>query len=152
MTKNRRKLTCSKFFEKFKNCFFFEFFAEDVLKSLLRGPKTIRKKYQVVFEKFANLCSKNRKKTNPRFWRKFLKNLIFFKFFEFFAKNILKHILKVYEPVWKKYRVVFEIWAKKKKLPDHPSIPSHPSIQAGGDAWYPVAGGKVWHISKPKFL
>ena len=62
MTKNKKKLNCAKFFEKFKNCYFFYFFAEDVLKSLLRGPKTIRKKYQDVFEKFANLCSESQKK------------------------------------------------------------------------------------------
>ena len=48
--------------KKFKNYIFFEFFAEEVLKSLLRGTITIRKKYQVVFEKFAILCSKNREK------------------------------------------------------------------------------------------
>ena len=65
MTKNGPKLTCSKFFEKFKNCFFFDFLAKDVLKSLLRGPKTIRKKYQVVFEKFANQCLKKWKKNQP---------------------------------------------------------------------------------------
>ena len=50
------------FLKNLKIVIFFDFFAEDVLKSLLRGPKTIRKKYLVVFEKFANLCSKSRKK------------------------------------------------------------------------------------------
>ena len=78
MTKNRPKLTCSKFFEKFKNCFFFDFLAKDVLKSLLRGPKTIRKKYQVVFEKFANLCSKNRKKNQPPILAKIFEKFNFF--------------------------------------------------------------------------
>ena len=61
---------------------FFNFFSEDVLKTLLRGPKTIRKKYQVVFEKFANLCSKSRKKNQPPILTKFFekKNIpIFFR-------------------------------------------------------------------------
>ena len=34
--------------------FFFNFFTQDVLKSLLRGLENIRKKRQVPFEKFAN--------------------------------------------------------------------------------------------------
>ena len=53
------------FLKNLKIVIFFDFFAEDVLKSLLRGPKTIRKKYQVVFEKFANLCSESQKKNQP---------------------------------------------------------------------------------------
>ena len=32
--------------------FFFEFFSENVLKTLLRGRETTRKKYRIVFEKF----------------------------------------------------------------------------------------------------
>ena len=65
------------FLKNLKIDIFFDFFAEDVLKSLLRGPKTIRKTYQVVFEKFANQCLKKCEKTNPRFWRQFLKNVFF---------------------------------------------------------------------------
>ena len=42
----RNFLTNLKFF------IFFEFFSENVLKSLLRGRETTRKKYQIVFEKF----------------------------------------------------------------------------------------------------
>ena len=77
---------------------FFDFFAEDVLKSLLWGPKTIRKKYQVVFEKFANQCLKKWKKNQPPILAKIFEKIIFH-FFKFFGKNILKHVLKVYEPV-----------------------------------------------------
>jgi len=80
------------FLKNLKIVIFFDFFAEDVLKSLLRGPKTIRKKYQVVFEKFANLCSESQKKTNPRFWRSFLKK----RTFRFFSANIPKNISDPY--------------------------------------------------------
>ena len=65
MTENRPKLTCSKFFEKFK-IVFFGFFSKRCLKMSSEGTKNNQKKYQVVFEKFPNLCSKNRKKTNPQ--------------------------------------------------------------------------------------
>ena len=61
LKKIKKKLDFSKIFAKIGGWFFFvffDFFAEDVLKSLLWGPKTIRKKYQDVFEKFANQCLK----------------------------------------------------------------------------------------------
>ena len=54
-----RKITKNFFVRNFlknlKIVILLDFFAEDVLKCLLRGAKTIRKKYQVVFEKFANV-------------------------------------------------------------------------------------------------
>ena len=40
------------FLQKIKFLFFFEFFSENVLKTLLRGRETTRKKYRIVFEKF----------------------------------------------------------------------------------------------------
>ena len=40
------------FFDKIKILFFFEFFSENVLKTLLRGRETTRKKYRIVFEIF----------------------------------------------------------------------------------------------------
>ena len=92
MTKNREKLNCAKFFAKFKNCYFFDFFAEDVLKSLLRGPKTIRKKYLVVFEKFANLCSKSRKKNQPPILAKFFEKKNIPIFFREYSKNNCRNI------------------------------------------------------------
>ena len=58
---------------------FFDFFAEDVLKSLLWGPKTIRKKYQVVFEKFANQCLKKWKKNQPPILATIFEKFNFFK-------------------------------------------------------------------------
>ena len=57
------KKSCSKFFDKF-NFFliFFEFFSENVLKTLLKGRETIRKKYSLVFEK-STFFDKNSKKS-----------------------------------------------------------------------------------------
>ena len=40
------------FLTNLKILFFFEFFSENVLKTLLRGRETTRKKYRIVFEKF----------------------------------------------------------------------------------------------------
>ena len=40
------------FLQKIKILFFFEFFSENVSKTLLRGRETTRKKYRVDFEKF----------------------------------------------------------------------------------------------------
>ena len=42
------------FLTKLKFDFFFDFFSKDVLITLLRGPKTMRKIYRVVFEKLRN--------------------------------------------------------------------------------------------------
>ena len=51
--KNRGKTNCAKFFTKNNFLFFVvEFFTKEVLKPLLRGRETVRKKYPVVFEKF----------------------------------------------------------------------------------------------------
>ena len=43
-------------------------------------------------------------------------------------KNVQKHIFEGNETIKKNYEVVFKIWAKKKKLSDHPIHPIHPSI------------------------
>ena len=40
------------FLTNLKILFFFEFFSENVLKTLLRGRETTRKKYRILFEKF----------------------------------------------------------------------------------------------------
>ena len=109
---SKKKL--AKFFDKKKIDFFLIFFPKDVVFTLLRGPKTIRKKYQVVFEKFANLCSKNRKKTNPPFSRNILKKRKFQFFSANIPKNVQKHIFKESETIKKNYVVVFKIWVKKK--------------------------------------
>ena len=78
--------------------------------------------------------------------RNFLTNLKFFIFFEFFSENVLKTLLRGRETTRKKYRIVFEKFLKYVIFFDFgcPSPPiTHPSIQAGGDAWYP-GGGKRW--------
>ena len=54
-SKNREiaeKKIVRNFLDKIKILFFFEFFSENVLKTLLRGRETTRKKYRIVFEKF----------------------------------------------------------------------------------------------------
>merc|ERR1711955_184073 len=51
MKKSLKKKSCSKFFDKFKIFYFFEFFSENVLKTLSRGKETTRKKHRIAFEK-----------------------------------------------------------------------------------------------------
>ena len=77
---------------KIKFDFFFDFFSENVLETLLRGRETIRKKYRIVFEKFLK---------NMLFWpkgkkivRNFLDNFRFFKIFEIFTNDVLKSVLR----------------------------------------------------------
>ena len=147
MTKNRQKLNCAKFFEKFKNCFFFYFFSVDVLKSLLRGPKTIRKKYQVVFEKFANLCSKSRKKNQPPILAKFFekKNIpIFFReYSKIKCRNIYLRELKKLRKIMKQFS---RYGPKKKSGPTiHPSHPIHPIHPI-----HPSVNIKNWRGQKPR--
>ena len=48
------------FLTKKKFDFFFDFFSKDVFITLLRGPKTMRKIYRVVFEKFLKKFSRKR--------------------------------------------------------------------------------------------
>ena len=50
--KSSKKKSCSNFFDKFKIFYFFEFFSKNVLKTLLGGKETIRKKYRIAFEIF----------------------------------------------------------------------------------------------------
>ena len=97
------------FLKNLKIVIFFDFFSEDVLKTLLRGPKTIRKKYQVVFEKFANLCSKSRKKNQPPILTKFFEKKNIPIFFANIPKNVQKQIFKGSETIKKNYEVVFKI-------------------------------------------
>ena len=74
---------------------FLEFFSENVLKTLLRGRETTRKKNRIVFEKFTffeKISKKSLKK--KKVVRIFLTNLKFFIFFEFFSENVLKFLLR----------------------------------------------------------
>ena len=76
------------FLTKLKFDFFFIFFSKDVLITLLRGPKTMRKIYRVVFEKLRNPWKNFRKKSGWWFWRNILKKRIF----RFFSANIPKDV------------------------------------------------------------
>merc|ERR1711955_26312 len=49
---NSQKKVVRNFLTNLKIFIFFEFFSENVLKTLLRGKETTRKKYRIVFEKF----------------------------------------------------------------------------------------------------
>ena len=55
---------------------FFEFFSENVLKTLLRGRETTRKKYQIVFEKFTFFDKKSKKTLKKKNLQNFLKNVL----------------------------------------------------------------------------
>merc|ERR1712055_635602 len=52
ITKFPKKKIVRNFLTNLKIFIFFEFFSENVLKTLLRGRETNRKKYRIVFEKF----------------------------------------------------------------------------------------------------
>ena len=52
-SRNRwKKKVVRNFLTNLKILFFFEFFSENVFKTLLRGRETTRKKYRIVYEKF----------------------------------------------------------------------------------------------------
>ena len=114
------------FLKNSKTCYFFDFFGKDVLKSLLRGAKTIRKKYQVVFEKFANLCSKNRKKNQPPILAKIFEKSNFFLIFWVFRKKYLETYSKRIRNRFEKMVGSLGDISLKKSFPTIPSIlPSH---------------------------
>ena len=124
----KKNKLCEIFWVQNISIFFSQNFLKDVLKSLLRGPKAMGKKYWVVFEKFEKLKKKKAKKTKPRFWRNFLKKKHSVFFFQNMSKEVQKHIFKGTERIEKKYWVVSKIWSKKKSWSTiHPSI--HPSTR-----------------------
>ena len=49
--KSQKKKVVRNFLTNLKIIIFFEFFSENILKTLLRGRETTRKKYRIVFEK-----------------------------------------------------------------------------------------------------
>ena len=55
------KKVVRKFLTNLKILNFFEFFSENVLKTLLRGRETTRKKYRIVFEKYTFFDKKLKK-------------------------------------------------------------------------------------------
>ena len=130
MTKNRQKLNCAKFFEKFKNCFFFWFFLSRCLKISSEGTKNNQKKISSSFREICEFVfKKSKKKPTPNFGEIFWKKEHSDFFPRIFQNKMQKHIFKGTEKIKKNYEVVFKIWAKKKKWTDHPIHPSiHPSI------------------------
>ena len=130
--KNRKNWWKKKFFENFSHLIFLiflEFFSENVLKSLLRGRETTRKKYWIIFEKLLFLIKIWKNRWKKKVVRNFLTNLISFIFFEFFSENVLKTVLRGRETARKKYRIVFEKFLKYMLFFDFgcPSITHHPS-------------------------
>ena len=99
------------FLTKLKFFIFFEFFSENVFKTLLRGRETTRKKYRIVFEKYTFFDKKSKKSLKKKVVRNFLTNLKIFIFFEFFSENVFKTLLGGKETTRKKYRIVFEKFA-----------------------------------------
>ena len=129
MTKNRQKLNCAKFFEKFKNCYFFWFFRRRCLKISSEGTKNNQKKISSCFREICEFVfKKSKKKPTPNFGEIFWKKEHSDFFPRIFQNKMQKHIFKGTEKIKKNYEVVFKIWAKKKSGPTIHPIPSHPSV------------------------
>ena len=73
--KSQKKKVVRNFLTNLKIIIFFEFFSENVFKTLLRGKETTRKKYRIVFEKFTffdkNLKKSLKKKSCSKYFEKF---------------------------------------------------------------------------------
>ena len=99
------------FLKILKFLIFLEFFSENVLKTLLRGKESTRKKCRIVFEKFTffdkNLKKSLKKKSCSKFFDKF-KN---FYFFRVFLRKCLKNSSRG-QPSIKGGRIL----AKNKKM------------------------------------
>ena len=96
MKKNRKnhwKKSCANFFDKYI-FFFFDFFSENVLKTLLRGRETTRKKYRIVFEKFTFFEKKSKKSLEKKNCAKFFEKFIIFYFFWVFRRTCPKNSSK----------------------------------------------------------
>ena len=101
--KSLKKKVVRNFLKKMKFDFF-EFFSENVFKTLLRVRETTRKKYRILFEKYVFLVKKSKKSSKKKkVVRKNLKNLKFFIFFEIFSENVLITLLGGRETSKKKY-------------------------------------------------
>ena len=125
--KNRQKLNCAKFFEKFKNCYFFWFFLRRCLKISSEGTKNNQKKISSCFREICEFVfKKSKKKPTPNFGEIFWKKEHSDFFPRIFQNKMQKHIFKGTEKIKKNYEVVFKIWAKKKSGPTIHPIPSHP--------------------------
>ena len=127
------------FFSKKKSCeifllekfpiFFSKFFSKHVFITLVRGPKTTRKKYLVVFEKFEKSLKKFSRKRGFLILTKFFEKKNIPIFFWEYSKTRAEPSFKSYKKSYEKLSSSFQDMSKKKKV-DRPSthpIPSHPS-------------------------
>ena len=129
--------------------------AKGALKILLRGREILRKKSWVVFEKNPKnmVFSIFEKKLFEIFWVE--KFPIFFLIF--FAKDVLKTLLRGRETFKKKYREVFEKFQKNmvfwaSKWPVRPSTVNTSSLSGGTpELEYRAACGDDWPHVLPKF-
>merc|ERR1712055_492900 len=75
ITEIPKKKIVRNFLTNLKFFIFFEFFSENILKTLLRGRETTRKKYRIVFEKLTFFEEKSKKtmqkKSCAKFFNKF---------------------------------------------------------------------------------
>ena len=89
-SKNREideKKIVRNFLQKIKILFFFEFFSENVLKTLLRGKETTRKKCRIVFEKcWKYLIFFERNRWKKKLFEIFYKKKCFYFFWVFLRK------------------------------------------------------------------
>ena len=108
LIKKSKKSLKKKVVRNFLTFFFFEFFSENVFKTLLRKRETTRKNYRINFEKYTFFDKKIEKNTKKKAVRNFLTNIIFI-FLEFFSENVFETLLRRRE-TRKKYRTVFEIF------------------------------------------
>ena len=87
LTKNRQKLTCSKFFDKIKNFYFFWFFHKRCLKKSSEGSKNNQKKISRCFREICEFVfKKSKKKPTPDFGEIFWKIYFFLNFLSFSQK------------------------------------------------------------------
>ena len=128
--------------KKIKIDFFFFNFAKDVLISLLRGPKIMRKKNSVVFEKFEKFLKKFSKKRGFLILAKFFekKNIPIF-FCEYSKIRVKTYIMGVRNH-YEKLSSSFRDMGQKKKV-DRPSVPSHPIQSIPSIRQYKLAGRLV---------
>ena len=87
--KKAEKKVVRNFLTNLKIFIFFEFFSENVLKTLLRGRETTRKKYWIVFEKFTFFEKKMKNSQKKKNCAKFFDKFKIFYFFRIFLRKCL---------------------------------------------------------------
>ena len=92
MTKNRQKLNCAKFFEKFKNCYFFWFFRRRCLKISSEGTKNNQKKISSCFREICEFVFRKSKKNQPPILAKLFEKKNIPIFFREYSKNNFRNI------------------------------------------------------------